>query len=364
MQDKVILRFDPGLSQGAKGKHVRNGLSTAFHSGENLWLSCDERTSIERLTLQPDGSFGQHRSFDLHQYLELPAQDKSEVDIEGMGMADNYLWLIGSHSLKRKKPKRHDMISKQIKSLAKVKNDPNRYLLARIPILKDEATGDYTLYKEVKDPDQPGRMLRAAQLHGDKSSSMLTEVLEQDSHIAPFMNIPGKDNGFDIEGLAIHGKRIFIGLRGPVLRGWAMVLELEPEEEEKGMLHLKQLTEEKPYRKHFLNLRGKGIRELRFLGDDIYLLAGPTMDLDGVIAIYRWRNAVNRHEEQLLHHNELERLCEVPHGTGENTGKDKAEGLAILDDKRVLVVFDSPTDERTIGENDVYVDVYRVVQQA
>lgn len=362
MNEKIILRFSPELSLNAGGKHVRDGLSTAFFSGDNLWLCCDERTTIERLTKLSDGSFGKHHSFNVHEYLDLPAQDNSEIDIEGMGMADNYLWLIGSHSLKRKKPKRHDDIPKQIKSLSKIKNDPNRYLLARIPILQDPATGDFTLYKEVEHPDQPGKMLRAGQLRGGKTSSMLTELLEQDIHIAPFMNIPGKDNGFDIEGLAIHGSRIFIGLRGPVLRGWAMVLEVEPEEDEKGMLHLKQLAEEKPYRKHFLNLRGKGIRELRIFKNDIYLLAGPTMDLDGVIAIYRWRDAVNKHTEQLLHHNELERLCEVPHGTGENTGRDKAEGLAILDDQRVLVVFDSPTDARTVGENDVQADVLQIAE--
>ncbi|WP_018478799.1 DUF3616 domain-containing protein [Pontibacter roseus] len=361
MSDKIKLFFSPDLSLNAKGKHVRDGLSTALLLGDNLWLSCDERTTVERLTRLPDGSFGEHLSFDIHDYLDLPAKDFSEIDIEGMGMADHYLWLIGSHSLKRKKPKRPDSIKKQIKRLAQIKTDPNRYLLARIPMLQDSKTGQYTLHKEVAHPDQPGKTLRAGQLRGDKSSNLLTELMEQDEHIAPFMSIPGKDNGFDIEGLAIHGNRIFIGLRGPVLRGWAMVLEVEPEEDETGILHLKQLTKEKPYRKHFLNLRGKGIRELRIHGNDMYLLAGPTMDLDGVIAIYRWRDAVDKDSEQLLHHNELERLCEVPHGTGENTGKDKAEGLAILDDQRVLVVFDSPTDARTVGEHAVQADVLRVV---
>ncbi|MBF8965069.1 DUF3616 domain-containing protein [Pontibacter sp. FD36] len=362
MLEQIKLSFSPDLSLNAEGKHVRDGLSTAMFIGDNLWLSCDERTTIERLTRLPDGSFGKHHSFDVHDYLDLPAQDKSEIDIEGMGMADHYLWLVGSHSLKRKKPKRPDSFKKQIKRLAKITSDPNRYLLARIPILQDPATGEYTLYKEVEDPDRPGKLLRAGQLRGDKTSNMLTELMEQDEHIAPFMNIPGKDNGFDIEGLAIHGSRIFIGLRGPVLRGWAMVLEVEPEEDGTGILQLKQLTKEKPYRKHFLNLRGKGIRELRIFGNDMYLLAGPTMDLDGVIAIYRWRDAVNGDTEQVVHNNELERLCEVPHGTGENTGKDKAEGLAILDDQRMLVVFDSPTDARTVGEHDVQADVLRIVE--
>jgi hypothetical protein len=360
MSDQIKLSFSPDLSLNAEGKHVRDGLSTALLLGDNLWLCCDERTTMERLTRQQDGSFGKHTSFEIDDYLDLPGHKRSEIDIEGIGMADHYLWLVGSHSLKRKKPKRHDPIAKQIKRLAKIKNDPNRYLLARIPILQDPKTGDYTLHKEVEHPDQPGKMLRAGQLQGDGSGSILTDVLEKDEHIAPFMDIPGKDNGFDIEGLAAHGSRIFIGLRGPVLRGWAMVLEVEPEEDEKGILRLKQLTKEKPYRKHFLNLRGKGIRELRVSGDDMYLLAGPTMDLDGVIAVYRWRDAVNGDAEQVLHHNELERLVEVPHGTGKNSGKDKAEGLTMLDDQRALVVFDSPTEERVVGENAVQADVLRV----
>ena len=360
MKEKVILQFDAKLSLTPEGKHVRDGLSTALCTGNNLWLSCDERISIERLTRQPDGTYGQHASYDLEEYIDLPAKGKSEIDIEGMGIADNYLWIMGSHSLKRSKPKRHQSVAKQMKRLARVKNDPNRYLLARIPILQDVKTGDYTLYREAEDPDQPGHTLRAAQLHGDTHSSILTEVLAEDEHIGPFLGIPGKDNGFDVEGLAIYGKRIFIGLRGPVLRGWAMVLEVEAQEDEKGRLHLKQLENGKPYKKHFLNLRGKGIRELRFFGKDLYLLAGPTMDLDGVIAIYRWPNAVGQ-QEQMVHNNELERLQEVPHGTGEDSSKDKAEGLAVLDEHHVLVVFDSPTEERKEGENAVWADVLRVV---
>ena len=55
----------------------------------------------------------------------------------------------------------------------------------------------------------------------------LTEALRGDEHLGSFLAIPGKDNGFDIEGLAVAGERLFIGLRGPVLRGWAVILEVE-----------------------------------------------------------------------------------------------------------------------------------------
>src|SRR5262249_43259516 len=70
------------------------------------------------------------------------------------------------------------------------------------------------------------------QLHGDDNGSDLTDALAKDKHMRAFLSIPGKDNGFDIEGLAVVGDRIFIGLRGPVLRGWALILELELKEAE------------------------------------------------------------------------------------------------------------------------------------
>ncbi|RIJ37342.1 DUF3616 domain-containing protein [Pontibacter oryzae] len=359
MKKKVILTFDSKLSQNPEGKHVRDGLSTVLLTDNNLWLSCDERTTIERLTLQPDGSFAAHYSFNLEDFLSLPGGKGSGIDIEGIGMANHYLWIMGSHSLKRSKPKRHQSIAKQVKRLARVKNDPNRYLLARIPILQDKESGEYMLHRFAQNPDNPMHTLCAAQVRGNSHSSMLTEILEQDEHLAAFMDISGKDNGFDVEGLAIFGDRIFIGLRGPVLRGWAVVLEVEAKEDKKGILHLEKLENGRLYKKHFLNLRGKGIRELRFFNEDLYILAGPTMDLDGVIAIYRWRNAVGQ-QEQLLHNNELERLCEIPHGTGKNSGKDKAEGLAILDEKHVLVVFDSPVKARKVGEGAVKADVLQL----
>lgn len=360
MAKQVTLHFDPELSFNKEGKHVRDGLSTVLHTGDNLWLSCDERTTIERLTRQPDGSFGNHKSFCLSDYLQLPDGTNSEIDIEGMGMENNYLWLVGSHSLKRKKPRKHQNVAKQMLRLANVVTDPNRYLLARVPIYKDNKTGDYIICKEWPDPDKSGKMLRAAQLKGSENSNELLEALRNDEHIGPFMHIPGKDNGFDIEGLATSGNKLFLGLRGPVLRGWAIILEVELEDVEEGFLKLRQLKPNRPYKKHFLHLKGKGIRELRIMGNDMYILAGPTMDLDGVIAVYRWRNAIHVTDETMVHTADLERLSEVPHGHGAETGKDKAEGLAVYDEHNLMVVFDSPRDARKIGEHSVTADIIKV----
>ena len=60
-------------------------------------------------------------------------------------------------------------------------------------------------------------------------SNLLTRALADDPHFGPYMAIPGKDNGFDIEGLAVDGRRLLLGLRGPVLRGWSALLEIAVE---------------------------------------------------------------------------------------------------------------------------------------
>lgn len=54
------------------------------------------------------------------------------MDIEGMDSADNYLWLTGSHSTKRKKSKGKGA-SKDLQRQATIKQDANRCLLTRIP---------------------------------------------------------------------------------------------------------------------------------------------------------------------------------------------------------------------------------------
>ena len=79
---------------------------------------------------------------------------------------------------------------------------------------------------------QPGKMKlsdgRRSALVGAPGAETLVDVLRADPHLAPFVAIPARDNGLHVEGLAVGGDRLFVGLRGPVLRGWAVVLELRP----------------------------------------------------------------------------------------------------------------------------------------
>ncbi|UYZ62644.1 DUF3616 domain-containing protein [Hymenobacter weizhouensis] len=357
------LHFNPKLSLNSAGKHVRDGLSSVLRTGDNLWLCCDERTTLERLRLTGPREFGEHCSYQLADFLDLPSEDRAEeIDIEGLGEGDYYLWLVGSHSRKRKKPDPdHANPAKQIARLAEVKQEPNRYLLARIPLLRNPKTGNYELHREAPHPTEPGQTLRAAQLRGTTNSNDLLDLLARDPHLGPFLTIPGKDNGFDIEGLAVAPDgRLFVGLRGPVLRGWACVLELLPEEDKHGNLRLAKLpgATESYYKKHFLALGGMGVRELRQQGPDLLLLAGPTMDLDGTIAVYRWPGALTLPQDSLIGPEKVQRIFDVPHGSGPTAGQDKAEGMALLDARHVLIAFDSPTTTRKSAPHQVIADSF------
>ena len=363
-RQSYTLHFNPKLSLNADKKHVRDGLSTTLLTGDNLWLSCDERTTMERLRRTGPHEFGAHCSYELTDLLDLPANDDVEIDIEGIGQAGHYLWLVGSHSLKRKQPDEKDPdVAKQLKKLAKTSADANRYLLARIPLLLNPETGDYELHKTAPHPTNPDETLHAAQLHGNGETNELLDLLAHDPHLKSFVKIPGKDNGLDIEGLAVNDEgQVFVGLRGPVLRGWALVLELRPEEDSHGRLRLGKVdgAAETYYKKHFLDLAGMGVRELRQVGTDMLLLAGPTMDLDGTIAVYCWPNATRQPTDSLVPKDKIRRLFDVPHGHGPTAGKDKAEGMALLDEHHVLVVFDSPTDARKPGGSQVVADSFRL----
>lgn len=357
----VLLRFDPRLNTLNKGKELREGLSLVVAAGDTLWLASDETTRVERLTRQDEGIYAGHTPFALGDYLSLPGSRKEEVDIEGISYEDDYLWIVGSHSLKRGKPRRAGSVRKNLKRLTRIGTDANRYLLARIPLV--ERDGERRLVKTYK--AGKGRKLTAARLRGDDKGNDLTRALRRDPHIGPFLSIPSKDNGFDIEGMTVAQDRIFLGLRGPVLRGWAIILELRTKQVGKACLRLRKIGPNGAlYRKHFLGLNGLGIRELSLDGSDILILAGPTMGLDGPVEILRWRGGAGATEERLVPYEQLERVTTVPYGQEENAGKDHAEGMAILtaDGKRsLLVVYDSPCDPRKPEPGTFRADLFDVL---
>lgn len=356
-----ILKFDGQQEQ------IPSSLSAVVAVGDYLWLASDEVTSVERLSSADGITFNTHKSFTLKDLIDLPAQDKDfdqEIDIEGLDRNDSYLWLVGSHSIKRKKAEKAETTDKMIKRLSKTEIEGNRFILARIPLVETDQGADQQLKRSTADPNDPARILKAGQLEGDEKSNALVNAIKQaengrgDSHFANFLTIPGKDNGFDIEGLAVSGNRIFVGLRGPVLRGWAGILEVSVDSADPFRLNLRDIGPEgRLYKKHFLDLNGLGVRDICTDGRDLLILAGPTMNLDGPVVVFRWRGALESSEEQLIFSAGLERLFTVPNGTG----FDHAEGMALLTNpKRILIVYDSPGADRKISGRAVKADVFEM----
>jgi hypothetical protein len=331
-------------------------------------VASDEATSVERLSTSDNLTFNRHRSFPLGDLVRLPALGTDfdqEVDIEGMEFQDDFLWVVGSHSAKRKNIKKvkngnADNGPKQIKRLARIETAGNRYLLARIPMVSNAQTGEVEL-------SASSGARQSAQLPGGVDTNALTDAIkgagkgQGDPHLAPFMDIPGKDNGFDIEGLAIAGERAFIGLRGPVLRGWATILEVAFKPDAGSHLGLKDIGPDgRLYRKHFLQLKGLGLRDMFFAGTDLIMLAGPTMNLSGPIIVLKWEGAANSNSESLVRSGDLKMLFTVPHGDG----NDHAEGMTMMPadgtPARVLIVYDSPANHRIVGSNGIRADVFRL----
>lgn len=313
-------------------------LSAGTRIGDTLFVAADEALSVDRLVRDADGRWTAHKRICLADLLPL-ADSEAEVDIEGLAEEDGWLWVLGSHARTRPKPTRYEDDTIDLDELAALKKTQARCLIARLPLAAD--------------PDVPGGLLpverdgdrRAGMVKQDKRGNALAEAMADDPLIGPFTRIPAKEGGIDMEGIAVAGNRIALGLRGPVICGHALLLEMEVETKDKGRIKL-----DLPPYKRLLELEGLGIRDLKCHGDDLIILAGPTTPVSGPVVLYRWRNWVNEpaeHRGRVRLHRP-ERLFDVPHGRG----FDHPEGLALWDHDGagcILVLYDAPDPARIDG---------------
>jgi len=85
-----------------------------------------------------------------------------------------------------------------------------------------------------------------------------------------------KENGVDIEGIVVRDGKVYLGFRGPVLRGnYVPVVSFEFEEPDE-------------YELMFIELGGRGVRDLAATDDGFLLLAGPVGDGDGSYQLHWW----------------------------------------------------------------------------
>jgi hypothetical protein len=167
--------------------------------------------------------------------------------------------LVGSASLKRKKPK--DDAGTEALAEVVPASGPGNYF----------ADYAYALDARIGERGWPEFKL--------VSATDLRAILLGLPLLASFREIPSKDNGIDLEGAVVHGGFFYFGLRGPVLRGRALVARMRSDFSDPVLFSL--------------DLGGLGVRALSYVeGNErtrgIYILAGPTMLTKTEFALYRW----------------------------------------------------------------------------
>ncbi len=113
------------------GDPIWQDVSCLAVAGRSIFCTCDETSSVERVTFDPEtGRAGEHESFALGDAFELPEGRAGEMDIEGIAISQGYLWVCGSHSLKRDDPEDGDL-----SAMRDIDWDANRGFLGRVPLV-------------------------------------------------------------------------------------------------------------------------------------------------------------------------------------------------------------------------------------
>ncbi|KAK47786.1 hypothetical protein BG58_40950 [Caballeronia jiangsuensis] len=330
-------------------KKLSTSLSAIEKIDDSIWLAGDESRSLVRVTRRSDADFGDQKDFELsEQFPALQRKIKQELDLEALSwdVEKHRLWFVGSHSLRRKDwdEMDHAPADAALRALGRLDRQENRYVLGSVELGPGPA-GPHS--EPVADSWSVVKF--------DQDSSSLFTLLKRNPVLDPFMKIPSKENGFDIEGLAVAKDRLFLGLRGPVIRGLASVLQFDVREAKHVVLESADGSQ--PYRHFLLDLAGLGIRDLCAHGDDLFVLAGPTMKLDGPIRVYRWTGALKSNASGLVDTASIKFLF----GIGTQEGHDHAEGIALFKQAgptQMIVVFDSPSAERLNGGTHYTADIF------
>jgi hypothetical protein len=286
----------------------KNISALVFHGAQALIVT-DEKTSLGNVlqVFDPDGD-GFRAAAQGPIPLDLPGGEPEEMDLEGIAAAGDTVFIVGSHSAKRKKIDPNATVDINRKALIKPpKLEPARDVLLRVTLAADGSASaiDRTSLREFLDGTDPFRQFRG---------------------------VASKENGPDIEGLAVFEDHLYVGFRGPVLRG-----NFTP------IVRCRFGSPIEAPVTRFVNLGGRGVRDLAEVDDHLLILAGPVGDGPGSYQVYRWDgedgvpgNGTPATSVQLLGD------LPVPDGA-------KAEGLAVVDETPqhwdLLVVFDGLADD-------------------
>jgi hypothetical protein len=291
----------------AADPRILANLSGAASAGDYLWTVADEGRTVECLRRKGAGFVIESQVGVDDLVAGVPGRRKgSELDLESIDVAGGALWLCGSHSRVRHKPRKPGLLDSRLRPR------PSRQLLAACPLARGRTA--------------PGKGT-ALPVAGRGS---LRSRLRANPYVAPFLGLPSKENGFDIEGFAVRGKRLFLGLRGPVVDSIAVVIELSLDS------RFAIATDHT----HLVDLQGLGVRDLANTGGHMLVLAGPVGDAPGPFRLLRW---TPRPGERIQ---TTDVLFEWPLGT------EKPEAVCPLRHSGkagLLILYDNPDDSRVTG---------------
>jgi len=203
--ERITLDYQ-GAPLDPEGKLLRN-LSAVAVAGDYLWTASDEGRTVECLKRDGKGyRFSDQIKLD-DRFEDLPkkhdpGEGLPEADIESLAIHDGYLWICGSHCHVRRhvrgKAKAQPGDAPDVRRLSpKLRDRPSRHLLGRVKI-----EGDGGRLAETGENLPFGRR-------------GLSAYLADDAFLGPFLSLPSKENGLDIEGLAIsESGTVLLGLRG------------------------------------------------------------------------------------------------------------------------------------------------------
>jgi len=288
---RVVLDY----GDAAAPRLVRS-LSALAWSPPYLWTASDETRTLERLVESGSG-FRLDGQFALDDLFALPGRrTRDEADLEALAAEPNGLWICGSHCRVRRDADGDAPPDPRIVAR------PSRHLLGHVRIVDGE------IVASAMAPAAGPRSLRAR--------------LGREPLVAPFMHLPTKENGLDVEGLAVFRESLLVGLRAPVVGTSALVFRfpLSSTGNIGSAMHV-----------NALDLGGLGVRELANAGSFVYVIAGPVGKTGGPFRLYRWQPADNPRIQKpaLLHEWPID--------------GDRPEGLCVLPRDGVdgvLVVYD------------------------
>ena len=271
-----------------------------------LLVGSDETIFAETLQRTSATTFAVRERVDLLQEGEIIRDDKGkavEIDIEGIAKEGNIVYVIGSHSLKRKKvdeDRSSKSQKKNRKRLAEVVAEPSRHHLIQLAF--DSATSSL-------------KRIGSKNLHG---------VMAENPYLKLAATIPSKENGLDIEGIAAKDGKVYVGFRGPVLR------------ENHVPVARFEFDKPKEIKMLFINLGGRGIRDMATVQDGFLIIGGPVGEL-GSYVLYYWNGM-----DAIYGKNNTSKVVSL--GEIAPPEQAKAEGLAVISETdstvRIMILYD------------------------